>query len=282
MLPGTTPGGRCPPQAPPTHPGLLRGVLSVSSSRPGLQHCGSCAASCGQGRGLGQALWCRSALCQQLGSTQARHRPAPHGPATRRMVLSPRVSHGGGAGCWHVLMFPPTSRVITSHELSRGNEAGAACCQAKLWCQQGAGQSLQLPAPNAPGSARLTSQLRSGTPICFSLAVVIQASAKIRNRSMAAAATEGTQKGLSSLLPLFLFTERTGSKAAPGTPSTVSVQGPVAGGTSSPCCCWGPAGQPPALPPPFCASTPRAGTALWDKSCASDLGLKASPHALGK
>lgn len=167
MLPGTTPGGRCPPKAPPTHPGLLRGVLSVSSSRPGLQHC---AASCGQGRGLGQALRCRSALCQQLGSTQTRPRPAPRGPATRRMVLSPRVSHGGGAGCWHVLVFPPTSRVITSHELSRGNEAGAVCCWVKLWCQQGAGQSLQLPAPNAPGSGQPTSQLRSGTLIRFNLA----------------------------------------------------------------------------------------------------------------
>lgn len=66
--------------------------------------------------------------------------------------------------------IPPTLCVITSHELSRGNEAGTECCRVKLWCQQGAGQSLQLPAPNAPGSGRPTSQLRSGTLIRFNLA----------------------------------------------------------------------------------------------------------------
>lgn len=170
-------GCEMPPQTPPTQPGLLRGVLSVSGSQPGLQHCGSCATRRGQGTGLRPALRCRSAFCQQLGCTQAQHMPAPLGPATCRMALSPWVTHGGGAGCWHMLMFPSTSRVITSHELSQRNEASAACCRTKLWFQQGAGQSLQLAAgplcaaPNPPGSAWPTSQLCSGTPFHFDLAL---------------------------------------------------------------------------------------------------------------
>lgn len=271
-----------PPQTPPTQPGLLRGVLTVSGSQPGLQHCGSCTTSHGQGRGLRPALRCHSAFCQQLGCTQAQHRPAPLGPATCRTALSPWVTHGGGAGCWHVLMFPSTSRVITSHELSQRNEASAACCRTKLWFQQGAGQSLQLAAgppcasPNPPGSAWPTSQLCLGTPFHFDLALSDPGFSKNHKQECGCCSDRReTRRPLLPPSPLTLYRKnwlQTSSRHPRH--RFCAGTGGRAGGTSSPRCCWGPAGQPRAVPPPFCARTPRPGTALWDKSCARSIASR--------